>query len=233
MKISCDKKPIIRICLLFAAEWLLCHAACGQERPFDAGNGQDSSAAVRLNGTERVVVFNAVTEHVVESAAYRADSVSLRRTPIPAKATIMSAVLPGLGQIYNRRIWKVPLVYAAIGASTYFLIRYQNDYQRYRRAYIDFKDGDPYTNFHEKLYIPAAYDKERYLTAYKDASRRNRDWFIIAVVVSYLMNVVDANVDAHLFNYNVDDNLSLNARPCFFKDIAYSPKIGLNLQFTF
>ncbi|MDR1673026.1 MAG: DUF5683 domain-containing protein [Bacteroidales bacterium] len=158
------------------------------------------------------------------------------RTPIPAKATIMSAVLPGLGQAYNGKYWKIPIAYALIGASTYFLIYSQNRFLRFRRYYIDLKDGDPYTNYHETLDFPPTYTaerKDRYITTYKDSWRRYRDWAIVAVAISYLMNVVDANVDAHLFNYNVDDDLSLQINPVFFKDIRYSTKIGVNLCLRF
>jgi hypothetical protein len=174
-----------------------------------------------------------ISDETIIAETYPLDSLNLSKKPIPPKAAIMSAVFPGLGQIYNRKYWKVPIVYIAIGASTYFLIRYQNNFQRYRRAYIDLKDGDPYTNFHKALNIPASYEEERYITTYKDAYRGYRDWAILAVVISYFLNVVDANVDAHLFDYNVDDNLSLNVRPNFSIDGMVSTTVGLNLCFTF
>ncbi|GHT24843.1 hypothetical protein FACS189430_10520 [Bacteroidia bacterium] len=165
---------------------------------------------------------------------YPIDTFYQARKPIPAKATIMSAVLPGLGQIYNRKYWKVPLAYALIGGSTYFLIQYQNKYQRFRRAYIDLKDGDPYTNFHRTLNIAPSYDMEQYITNRKDVYRKYRDYAIIAVALTYLMNVVDANVDAHLFDYNVDDNLSIHAQPEIFHDnLLQYPKIGVNLCLSF
>jgi hypothetical protein len=204
--------------------------ASGQEPDTVATVQPDSLTTILLPESDLTII----SDMPMLAEIYPVDSAQLARSPIPARAAIMSAVLPGLGQIYNRRVWKVPIVYACIGASVYFLVRYQNDFQRYRRAYIDLKDGDPYTNFHEKLNISASYDKERYITTYKDASRKNRDWAIIAVVLTYLMNVVDANVDAHLFNYSVDDNISLRGSPCFLENNGFvSPKIGLNLCFTF
>ncbi|MDR2848343.1 MAG: DUF5683 domain-containing protein [Bacteroidales bacterium] len=175
-----------------------------------------------------------VEETNLTTTTYPVDSLHQARKLIPAKATIMSAVLPGLGQVYNHKYWKVPLAYALIGGSTYFLINYQNKFQRYRRAYIDMKDGDDYTNFHKTLNIDPTYDMERYITNRKDVFRKYRDYAIIAVVISYLMNVVDANVDAHLFDYNVDDNLSIHAQPkIFHDDFLYSPKFGVNLCFSF
>lgn len=152
----------------------------------------------------------------------------------PAKATIMSAVLPGLGQIYNKKIWKLPIVYAAIGTTTYIFLKWQNQYQRHRKAYVDLKDGDPTTNYYNEV-IPIRYsnDKDRYLTHFKDVYHRYRDWAILAVVIAYGLNIIDANVDAHFFDYSIDDNISLNFQPCFLENGMYSQKIALNLRFTF
>ncbi|MDR1527064.1 MAG: DUF5683 domain-containing protein [Dysgonamonadaceae bacterium] len=198
--------------------------------------GQEQATPLDSLATFQVEQSNLIltVDTTVVAHEQPADSLYFVNKPIPAKAAIMSAVLPGLGQIYNRKYWKVPIAYALIGASVYFLIRTQNDFQRYRRAYIDLKDGDPYSNFHKKLNIPSYYNEEQYITSYKDGYRRYRDWAIIAVVITYLMNVVDANVDAHLFDYSIDDNISFHAKPHFFKDnITDSPKFNLTLCFSF
>ena len=170
-------------------------------------------------------------------SSFPLDTLSDYRKHSPAKATIMSAVLPGLGQVYNKKYWKVPIVYAAIGTSTYFFLKYQNDFEKYRRAYIDINDGDPYTNYHDVLlnkYLGATEaQKKQYVNTGKDLYRRWRDWAILAVVITYAMNVIDANVDAHLFYYSIDDDISLNIRPCFLRESMYSQKIGINLCFTF
>ncbi|MDR0815378.1 MAG: DUF5683 domain-containing protein [Bacteroidales bacterium] len=191
---------------------------------------KDSLTVIHVTESDIIIV----ADTSFSGKIYPVDTLHQARKPIPAKATIMSAVLPGLGQIYNRKYWKVPLAYALIGTSTYFLIHYQNEFQRYRRAYIDLKDGDVYTNSHKDLEIPSYQDEERIITYGKDLYRKYRDYAIIAVVLSYLMNVVDANVDAHLFDYNVDDNLSIHAQPkIFYDDLLQSPKIGVNLCFSF
>ncbi|MDR3093215.1 MAG: DUF5683 domain-containing protein [Bacteroidales bacterium] len=190
---------------------------------------KDTLTVIQLTEPEMITVEDTSFSEKI----YPVDTLQARKV-IPAKATIMSAALPGLGQIYNRKYWKVPLAWALIGGSTYFLINYQNKYQKYRRAYIDFKDGDIYTNSHESLNFPPTYPVEQYLTNRKDVYRKYRDYAIIAVVISYLMVVVDANVDAHLFDYNVDDNLSIRAQPkIFHDDLLHSPKIGVNLCFSF
>ena len=164
------------------------------------------------------------------------DSMMILSDHSPAKAAILSAVVPGLGQIYNRKYWKLPIVYAAVGTSIWVFIRWQNEYERYRRAYIDIKDGDPYTNYQETMGFPSYISPEvklQYITKRKDMLRGWRDWSIVAVVAAFALNIIDANVDAHLIDFNLDDNISLNIRPCFLENSINSQKIGLSLQFTF
>jgi len=151
----------------------------------------------------------------------------------PAKAAIMSAVIPGLGQVYNRKYWKVPIVYLAIGISVERFIKFQNTYNKYRRAYIDIKDNDPYTNFHLTLGLPQSQTLEQGITKAKEQFRTWRDYAILAVVVTYALNILDANVDAHLMGFSLDDNISLNIRPTFFENDMNYKKIGLTLRFTF
>jgi len=154
----------------------------------------------------------------------------------PAKAAMMSAVLPGLGQIYNRKYWKVPIVYAAVGVSSYIFLKWQNEYTQFRRAYIDLMDNDPYTNYFETLPFRPGTSKEQMLQAVnrrKNDLRTWRDYSIVAVVLSYALNIIDANVDAHLMDFSLDDNISLNIRPCFLENSINSKKIGLTLCLSF
>ncbi len=178
----------------------------------------------------RLLQDSVVSDTSALSATYALESVNKHS---PAKATIMSAVLPGLGQAYNKKYWKIPVVYAAIGTSVYFLIKWENEYQRYRRAYIDYNDGDPNTNYFTTLNLPPYVDVKQTITRRKDGYRRYRDWSMLAVIITYGLNVLDANVDAHFFDYNIDDDISLNIQPCFLESGANSKKIGLNLRFTF
>ena len=154
----------------------------------------------------------------------------------PAKAAIMSAVLPGLGQIYNKKYWQLPIVYAAIGISVERFITFQNEFSRYRRAYIDIRDGDEYTNFHRTIGLPSSWSDEQmlpYITKRKETYRTWRDWTIVAIVASYALNIIWANVDAHLIDFSLDDNISLNIQPCFLANDVQSKKIGLTLRLTF
>ncbi len=170
------------------------------------------------------------------SQTYPLDSLDTYAKHSPAKAAIMSAVLPGLGQIYNRKYWKVPIVYAAVGASVYYFLKWQNKYTQWRRAYIDFNDKDPYTNYWQTMGIPSGYSSDQVsqtVTRHKDQYRTWRDWSIVAVVAAYALNIIDANVDAHLMDFSLDDNISLNIQPCFLENGINSQKFGLTLQFTF
>lgn len=119
----------------------------------------------------------------------------------PSKAAFYSAVVPGLGQVYNRSYWKVPLVYAAIGTTAYFFIDNNKQYNRYRDAYkqrltgqIDEFDG--------------VLSNQNLIDAQKQF-RSNRDLSLLLVFGAYILNIVDANVDAHLQQFNVTENLSL------------------------
>jgi len=161
---------------------------------------------------------------------------SLPQKHSPAKAAMMSAVLPGLGQVYNKMYWKVPIAYAMLGTSSYFFLKLHNDYNRLRRAYIDFKDNDIYTNFHETLGFPSFYTEEmkiQWITKRKEDYRTWRDWSIAAIVISYAMIIIDANVDAHLMDFSLDDNISFNIRPCFWRNSFDSQIFGLSLRLYF
>ena len=153
----------------------------------------------------------------------------------PAKAAMMSAVLPGLGQIYNKKYIKLPFVYAALGISVHYFVKYNNMYNQYRRAYIDLNDGDPNTNYHNVL-LPTLIDmpqQAQLIDRNRNTLRTWRDWAIVAVVAAYALNIIDANVDAHMMDFSLDDNISLNILPTFFDNNLISQKIGLTLRLSF
>lgn len=136
----------------------------------------------------------------------------------PRKATIYSAVLPGMGQIYNKKYWKVPLIYIGFGALGYFIDWNNDQYVLYRQAYADIVDDDPNTNSFEDLNFEGRWDGQRqqFTTALqraKDNSRRNRDLVIISTAAFYALNIIDASVDAHLFNFDISDDLTMNWMP--------------------
>ena len=142
----------------------------------------------------------------------------------PAKAAFCSAILPGLGQAYNKKYWKIPLVYGAIGTSLYFYIDSNKKYHSYRDAYKRRLAG--YTD-DEYNYL----DTSRLVAAQK-FYQRNRDLSLFISVGFYILNIVDANVDAHLLQFNVNEKLSL-APDVYQNDLTNKTNLGLTLNYKF
>tara|TARA_R110000868_G_scaffold79996_8_gene227304 strand:- start:2625 stop:3185 length:561 start_codon:yes stop_codon:yes gene_type:complete len=142
----------------------------------------------------------------------------------PAKAAFYSAVLPGLGQAYNKKYWKIPLVYGAIGTSLYFYIDSNKKYNQYRDAYKRRLEG--YSD--DSLdYL----DTDR-LIAGQRFYQRNRDFSALFMVAFYALNIIDANVDAALLQFNVDENISF--KPALYtNDVTLKANVGLTINYTF
>ncbi len=177
-------------------------------------------------------------------------------TAEPFRATMLAVALPGLGQIYNRKYWKVPFVYVGFGALAYAVGFNQKEYNVFLKAYQDFTDNIPETNsyldviknidpksFDPSLYpagkVPssvltnAEWYKERMLRQV-DYFKRYRDLSYIGIAAWYLFTVLDANVDASLFNYDVKDNLELKVQPAVVPAPGQAgPVVGLSLRVTF
>jgi hypothetical protein len=142
----------------------------------------------------------------------------------PAKAAFYSAVLPGLGQAYNKKYWKIPLAYAGIGAGLYYYNINNTKYNNYRDAYKRRLAGYRDDNYQ---YL----DDSRLITA-QQFYQRNRDLSLFVAIAFYALNIVDANIDAHLMQFNVNDKLSF--RPEIYSDeITYQQNLGLTLNFHF
>jgi hypothetical protein len=146
----------------------------------------------------------------------------------PQRAAFYSAVLPGLGQAYNKKYWKIPVIYGGMAAGVYFYIQNDNDYNRFRDAFkrrlAGFTDDEFFGAGEE-----ATISNERLIDAQKNA-RQNRDVSVIVTLAFYLINIVDANVDAHLRQYNVDDNLSIEPN---FKLNEFDNTVNYGLSFKF
>ncbi len=139
----------------------------------------------------------------------------------PAKAAFYSAVLPGLGQAYNKQYWKIPIVYGAIGVGAYFYITNNTEYNKYRQAYFDRKNGlqDAFPQYTDDVLINA----QKYY-------RRQRDTAMLLTILAYVLNIIDANVSAHLKQWNVNDNLSF--KPVQLP-VTQKPALGLQMQISF
>jgi hypothetical protein len=144
------------------------------------------------------------------------------------KATILSAIIPGGGQVYNKKIWKVPIVYGGLAFMAYFVKSNQDDYRKYNNALIKRYDADG-TN--EEL-TEISTENLRILS---NNSNRNRDLCIAGAFIVYALNIIDAHVDAHLFSFNVDDDLSLQIQPDLrpFQFANNGFQAGINLAFHF
>jgi len=149
------------------------------------------------------------------------DTVRKEFVPSPHKATLL-ALVPGLGQIYNRKYWKVPIVYAGFGVFAYLAAFNQNYYVDYRDAYYHsfVDDGSPPVNEYEAKY-PQSFLKDS-----KNFYRRNRDLNYILMGLWYVLSIVDATVDAHLATWNVNDDLSMKIEPAFYQGIYNNFKPG-------
>lgn len=137
---------------------------------------------------------------------------SLSKIHNPRKATIQSAFIPGWGQVYNKQYWKVPVIYVTAAALIYGFTYNQKEYKELRRAYVYAVDTNPHTiptykgNIIEENQIDI-------VARYRNTYKRYRDMTIIGMVALYALNVIDAHVNAHLFQFDIDENLSLNFVP--------------------
>lgn len=156
----------------------------------------------------------------------------------PRQATIRSAILPGLGQIYNRKYWKVPIVYAAIGTPAYLFFYNKQWYNRTRYAlsivandrYTGAAAADSLEKVHPQLRGLVNQKRLGSLTNYRNEFRRDMDYSILFVALMWGLNVVDATVDGHLRGFDVSDDLSMKIKPAFLPG-TFTPGISLVVNF--
>ncbi len=134
------------------------------------------------------------------------DSLTIR-SHNPRRASMLSAILPGAGQAYNRRYWKIPIVYAGFGAVAYAVHFNNTNYRKWRTAYIAREDGNPDTVDDFPLH------STDFLLRAMNFYRRNLEISWLAGAAVYVLNILDASVDAHLMDFDVGENLALQIRP--------------------
>lgn len=159
---------------------------------------------------------------------------STSRKPInplsPSRAAFYSAILPGLGQAYNKKYWKIPIVYGALGTGIYFFVKNDKEYNRFRDAYKRRLAGFTDDEFYGAGTSPQISDEA--LIRAQQVYRRNREVAMLVTIGLYALNIIDANVDAHLMQYNIDDNLAV--KPHFkFNEMEQTTDLGLTLNFKF
>ena len=140
------------------------------------------------------------------------------------KASVLSTIIPGAGQVYNKKYWKVPIIYASLATSIYFINENQNKYTTYKNAYLQRINGE--IDDYSELYNISQ------LITIMDFYERNRDVSYIITAAIYLLNIVDASVDAHLLDFDVSDELTLSYTPSFIYT-PYGMNTSLSLKMNF
>ena len=194
---------------------------------------------------------------VMTCGAQAQDSIPARRERVraytiePVRSTMFAAALPGLGQIYNRKYWKVPIVYAGFGALGYAVTFNTKNYNTFINAYQDFNDIIPETDSYLVLLEnmdPATYDPVLHPTTYTQSNeawvktqllngvdyyRKYRDLSYIGIAAWYLFTIIDAHVDASLSDYDITDDLKAYILPVSNSYARLSPGITFSLIKTF
>lgn len=142
----------------------------------------------------------------------------------PAKAAFYSAILPGLGQAYNGRYWKIPIAYAGLGIGIYFYIHNDEQYNRYRDAYKNRLAGRP-DEFGGRI-------SDDGLIRAQEFYERNKEISLLVTAGIYILNIIDANVDAHLQQFNVNEDLSFKPR-MHYDRFSGKTNYGLSLNYNF
>jgi len=198
---------------------------------------------IRLAVADSVLTDNLLKKDSLNLATFNISSFK----PNPTKAVIYSAVFPGMGQVYNRKYWKLPLVYGGFMGFIYAVSWNNKNYQDYSNAYFDVVQDDPNdpANWHTSWqnFVPAGMDPATYISDAnfhtrlkngKDFYRRYRDLSIILTVGWYLICMADSYVDAQLFDFDISPDLSLRIDPVISPSMRCNPSMyGLSCCIKF
>lgn len=196
----------------------------------------DSTILDRHAAVEMDIKSDTIYSSIQEEPIVLADSTILLRKsefkPDSKKAVIYSAIFPGLGQLYNRKYWKLPIVFGGALGLTYAITWNGARYNEYSQAYKDLVlgTGNSYTNWVTEAEVSA--NRQRWIDAFKkkkDFFRRNRDLAIIASVGVYALCMIDAYVDAQLYDFDMSQDLSMRIQPMVWMPTSYS-KAAFGLQ---
>jgi len=167
--------------------------------------------------------------------------------PDPKKAMWLAIVFPGGGQIYNRKYWKLPIVYGGFLGCVYALNWNNTMYRDYSQAYVDIMDDDPNTKSYEN-FIPPSYNVNQNITRMKDLFKRKKDYYrryrdlsIFCMIGVYALSILDAYVDAELSSFDISKDLSMKVKPTIINDrnnmargnVLKSNSYGVQCSFSF
>ncbi|HOU67340.1 MAG: DUF5683 domain-containing protein [Paludibacteraceae bacterium] len=185
--------------------------------PVFGQESKDSTIVVTESGNTFLLTDSTKADSVVVTTVKGPHVFKSSFAPDPTRATWYALVCPGLGQIYNRSYWKVPIVYGGMCTLAYLILWNGRMYNDYKNAYHDIADNDPNTNSYERLISGYTNSDMAWLSSTlmrkRDSYRRYRDLSIFGMAGLYVLSVVDAFVDAHLYDFTVSDDLSLRVEP--------------------
>jgi hypothetical protein len=167
------------------------------------------------------------------TSSFKSDSLKKIINRDANRASLMSAILPGLGQIYNHKYWKPPIIYATLGAIGYFAMNFNSTYQNYHNELLfRYAHTSPAQLYNDPNFTKYTNDN---LNILKNQSKKYRDMCFIGMGIFYVLNIIDANVDAHLRKFDVSDNLTLSVAPkafyCMESQTGIAGGISLALHF--
>lgn len=192
-----------------------------------------------------------LTPAKADALAAQQDSARLIPTEVPVnpeaqktfspspRAAVLWAIIPGGGQVYNRKYWKVPIIIGGMTALYYAISWNNNNLLEYAKAYSDIKSDDPMTNDSWIAFVPAGADPNSYRTNGsfqetlrhgRDFYRRNRDLSIIVSVGVYALSIIDAYVDAELAHFDISPELTLQATPTYIPSTTFPSSGGPAVQ---
>lgn len=206
--------------------------------------GLQVDAQLKPTKTTRDTIILPLSNHAMSKKLTTDTIIKPIFTPSPARAVWLAAICPGLGQIYNRKYWKLPIIYGGFVGLAYAITWNNRMYNEYKQAYLDLMDNNPNTNSYLNVFPkgtitnPNQINKAWLQTALQqqvDVFRRYRDLSIISAVGLYALTLVDAYVDAQLANFDISPNLSLKVSPSFIPEqqLGASTSYGVKLHITF
>lgn len=192
-----------------------------------------------MSNVRNILLILGLFWHVIsfaqkDSTAIKAKQLQLSNSkynPLsPSKAAFYSAIFPGGGQIYNKKYWKAPIVWAAIGTSVYFYLDNSNQYDRFRTAFKLRSQGirDEFTREDGTVLISTAGLENAQKTL-----RKNRDLSLLSGILLYVLQIVEASVNAHLLQFDTDDSLSVKPSISMDPMLIEAPKVGLTFKYSF
>ncbi|WP_133250031.1 DUF5683 domain-containing protein [Marinifilum breve] len=214
-----------------------------------------------LNTVAVLLVLIFAGNSKVQAQKFTADTVQVEssvKIHSPHKATMYSVILPGLGQAYNKKYWKIPILYAGIGATIYAINWNTKNFNKYKDGFRDFSlyydykyqspdletpIPEPDSKSYEGLYTDgfdfenssATFDNwfKTQLQNNKDSYKHDRDLSYIILAGVYVLNIIDAAVDAHLMNFNVNEELTIRVEPAVSYSAFTGNTLGFRCQITF